>query len=116
MRLYGSLTNRMAETVPPPEPVIGMGATILFYSDRQAATVIEVVSPSKITVREDSAVRTDSNGMSESQEYRYAENPSGRVLVFTKRKNGAWYMEGDRMRNGTIIRLGVRDAYHDYSF
>ena len=42
MRIFGNLTNRIAETVRPAVPQVGMGATILFYSDRAACTIIDV--------------------------------------------------------------------------
>jgi hypothetical protein len=59
MRVFGNLMNRIAETAKPPVPEVGMGATILMYSDRHAATVIEILDvrmiskqPTKIVVQE----------------------------------------------------------------
>lgn len=111
-RLYGSLFNRLMENVKPPVPEVGMGATILMYSDRHAATVIEVLSPSRIVIQEDTATRTDKNGMSESQEYAYTPDPKAEKLTVSLRKDGRWKIQASQ----TIIKLGERDAYHDYSF
>lgn len=123
MRVFGNLMNRIAETVKPLVPEVGMGATILMYSDRHAATVIEILDvrmiskqPTKIIVQQDRAIRTDSNGQSEAQEYRFEPDANGRKYTFTLRKNGTYVEAGASMRNGTIVRLGERDSYHDYSF
>lgn len=112
MRLYGSLTNRLMENVKPPVPEVGMGATIVMYSDRHAATVVEVVGPKKIIVQEDTSTRTDKNGMSENQDYNYSPNPAAPRRTFTLRKDGRWH----ESKAGTIIRLGERDSYHDFGF
>lgn len=115
MRVYGNLMNRIAETVAPRAPEIGMGATVLMWSDRYAATV-EKIDGKRVTLREDKAIRTDKNGMSECQSYRFEPNPNGREFVVTLRKNGTYVVEGEAMKNGTIVRIGERDYYHDFSF
>lgn len=112
MKLFGSLFNRIDENRKPPVPTVGMGATILMYSDRHAATVIEIVTPKTIVIQEDTAIRTDSNGQSESQEYEYAPNHEATRREFTLRKDGRW-----RERKGTtVLMLGKRDQYYDYGF
>jgi hypothetical protein len=93
-----------------PAPSVGMGCTLCFYTDRHAGTII-AVSPSghMVTVREDKAVRTDSNGMSEDQDYRFEPDPNGAVHKL--------YRQGDgRYGKSPRLVLGVRGAYHDYSF
>jgi hypothetical protein len=99
---------------------VGTGATVLFYSDRAAATVVEVHTNPKgevnrVGIKYDNAVRTDNNGMSDAQSYRY-EAGEGPTIYFTKRKNGAFVREGDQMRSGQKVLIGKRDHYHDYSF
>lgn len=117
MRLFGNLTNRITETVKPATPVVGMGATVIFFSDRKAATITKVERDGKlITVQEDKAIRTDKNGQSDSQDYRYEPNPKGQLAQATLRKNGAYVMVGGAMKNGTIVRVGERDEYYDYGF
>lgn len=111
----GNLWNHVASRYVDPEPKVGMGVTFLYWTDRGAGTIMEVKSPRRIVVTEDISTRTDSNGMSESQNYKYDVNPKAPRQIFTKRKNGAWVKLGDEM-NGQRIKLGYRDAYHDYSF
>ena len=97
-------------------PVVGMGATMVMHSDRHACTVIEVVSPSKVVVQLDHAVRTDKNGLSESQTYEYAPNPHGEIHTLTKRLNGKWITKGQSLRSGQRWYVGVRQEYRDPSF
>lgn len=111
-RLYGSLNNRLMENIKPPVPVAGMGGTILMYSDRHAVTVKEILTPKKITVTQDEAKRTDKNGMSESQDYAYTTLPNATPRVFTLRKDGRW----KEQKGQTVLMLGERDEYHDFSF
>lgn len=100
-----------------PMPEVGMGATIYFYSDRHVGTVIAVsASGKKITVQEDHAIRTDSNGMSDDQSYRYERNPKGKIYEFTLRKNGRFVLVGETMQGGLYAKLGGRLYYYDYSF
>ena len=104
--------------LPPPEPapVVGMGATMVMHSDRHACTVIEVVSPSKVVVQLDHAVRTDTNGLSESQTYNYSPNPHGEIHTITKRLNGQWISQCQSLRSGQRWYVGVRQEYRDPSF
>lgn len=118
----GSLNNRLDETrvKGAPEPVVGMGATILMYTDRHAGTITEVRTNKKgkatgIAVVEDKATRTDTNGMSESQTYSY-ERGEGAPEWYTRRVTGQWVKEGESLRNGQVVAIGYRNAYHDYSF
>ncbi len=88
-----------------------MPATICYFSDRHAATVVYVSkTSSKVVVREDTAIRTDDNGMSESQSYRYEPNPEGREHVFFRNSRGGYGGKGKR------LVLGMKESYHDYSF
>ena len=92
-----------------------MGATVIGYTDRNSATVIEVKGKT-LTVQMDEATRTDSNGMSESQTYEFTPNPNGAKRVYTLRKNGQWIAQGDSIKNGGRIQLGSRSKYYDFSF
>lgn len=117
MRVFGSLTNRIQEGATPT-PKVGDGATILMYSDRHAATVIEVLGSRRvvIVIQEDKATRTDERGESEAQEYEYAPDPNGRKHRVTLRKAGRWIIEGESAKNGTAVAFGFRDEYRDFSF
>lgn len=122
MQLYGNLHNRIDENRTPTNPTEGMGATILMYSDRHAATIVQVTfgglgtGPTEVAIQEDKSIRTDANGMSESQGYRYEPNTDAVRRYFTKRKNGRWVEKGHSQKNGTTLLIGVRDSYHDYGY
>lgn len=120
-----SLTNHLyARSVNgQPEPQVGMGATILAWTDRYAGTITEVRPNGVITVQDDQAIRVDQNGMSECQEYRYEPNPRGPLRHFRRRRNGVWSEvefnpETNRWKfsDGLGLRIGERQHYYDYSF
>jgi hypothetical protein len=112
---YGSVVNMVTDSYRSPEPEVGMGATILMWSDRYAATVVEVKrfktgqragQVSAVVVTQDTAKRVDDNGMSESQKYEFTSNPDGQRKVFKVDKAG-------RFKG---LSLGHRSEYYDYSF
>ena len=118
--MYMSGTNRT-------QPEVGMGATICGWSDRHPATIqsIETIrGKTYIGITGDTAVRTDDNGFSESQEYDYTSNPNATqsyyrfdekkqqwVGVIQNPTTGRWKLNGNR---GLII--GLREKYYDFSF
>lgn len=113
----GSLVNAVVGGSRQPAPEVGMGATVLHWTDRSAATVVSVSASGKsIVVQMDNARRTDSNGMSESQTWEHTPNPNAHRLEYTHRKNGAWVRKGEPMKSGGRLALGYRDTYHDFSF
>ena len=121
MRMTGSLVNNlMAASSVQPKP--GDGATILSYTDRHAATIVAIQGNKRtgkvrvVTVRRDRAIRTDRNGMSESQEYIYEPNDDARPEAFSLRRNGEWVQVGESMNGGRRLSIGHRSAYYDYSF
>lgn len=89
MKLYGSVTNRLMENSKSPVPVVGMGITQCFHSDRHAFEVIEVKDNTHITVRRMKATRSDSNGMSDCQDWTLESNPEGTVYHLVYRY-GHW--------------------------
>jgi hypothetical protein len=126
---FGSAINMIQSraVIGQPEPKVGMGATLLYWSDRKGATIIEVFYPGQhttmIVVQEDEAIRTDDNGMSESQSYVFKPNPKGQKHYFRKMRDGVWFEvalneETGRWKKtkGTGLRIGERKAYHDFSF
>lgn len=68
------------------------------------------MTPHTITVQEDIATRTDSNGESESQRYEYSPNSNGRLYLFRRTRKG-W-----RTKDKHGLLIGHRNAYHDFSF
>lgn len=92
---------------------IGEGATVHIGSDSYPYTIIDVSDSGKtIYLRQDKVERTDSNGMSELQEYNYFPNPEGEEIKATLRKNGAWKTTKDNCP----VTIGVRRRYYDFSF
>jgi hypothetical protein len=115
----GSLTNLIhaRSTNGQPDPVVGMGATELHWTDRSPVTIIEVSKSGKsIKVQADNAKRVDDNGMSECQDYEYSTNPDGAIHTYTLRSNGRWVRKGEPMKQGGALRIGIREMYHDYGF
>jgi len=113
----GSMINHlMSGTRGAPTPVVGMGATILGWTDRHPATIVAVSKTgSWVEIQEDNAKRTDSNGMSECQDYEFTPNTEAQVCRYSLRKNGAYVRVGDSV-NGSRLRIGERSKYYDYSF
>jgi hypothetical protein len=111
----GSLINNVMGEAAQVKPVPGMGATRLMYTDRKACT-IAMVSSLAVWVREDKVTRTDSNGMSESQEYAFAPNNEAPLHEYSLRKNGQYVRVGQPMRTGERLLIGHREHYHDFSF
>ena len=104
----GSLNNwMMAQYGVDPE--IGMGATILGWTDRYPATIVKV-TPTQIHVQRDLYRRIDKNGMSEIQQYEYEEDRQAPVEIFRKTKRGL------RDKAGHYLSVGERERYYDYSF
>jgi hypothetical protein len=127
-RFYGGLINRLQEGATVREvPKVGDGATMYLYSDRHAYTVREVkVSPSgkTITIKatRDHAVRTDGGGFSESQTYDFTtvgEPEDGQTFKSVSGKpfrSVYWDHEANGYRmSETILRVGHRDEYYDFT-
>jgi hypothetical protein len=111
---HGSLQNLMAANgTGNPAPVVGMGCTLIYWTDRKAATVVRMSKSGKTAwIKLDDARRVDDNGMTDSgQRYEYTPNPDAAERRMSLRKDGRW-----RTSEGQAVRLGSRDAYFDYSF
>lgn len=125
----GSLSNHVLSraVIGQPEPVEGMGVTILCWTDREPGTIINVtkIGATVIYVREDHARRTDKNGMSECQTWEFQPNPAGALYTFRQRKDGTWAQVVVNHKTGRLnkvdggghgLRIGERGKYHDFSF
>ncbi len=112
----GSMVNNIYANSYYRKPEVGMGATELMWTDRHACTIIRVINDKTIEVQHDRAIRTDANGMSDAQTYRYEPNLNAEKTIVTLRRNGRWVKKGDKMHNGTSFAIGTRNEYHDYSF
>src|SRR5277367_4802395 len=86
-------------------PSVGMGATIQYWSDRKAGTIIQVERNGKrLVIQMDKSIRTDQNGMSECQEYEYERDPQGTIYIATLRKDGRYRVSKTKM----TVALDVR--------
>lgn len=122
----GSLINHLYSRYVGTQPEVGMAATVLFWSDRTPATVVELFKKGKynyFVVQFDSYTRTDKNGMSDAQEYVYERNPEGTKLTYRINQDGSYthvVFNRDTGRytvsKGTGITLGIRERYYDFSF
>lgn len=110
----GSLTNLIyTEGKTTIVPEVGMGATLVMWTDRHAYTIIEVSKSGKsFKMQRDKATRIDKNGMSDSQEYSFERDPNGSIDKVTLRRDGKWKVE----KQGTTVIPNTRDEYYDYSF
>ena len=123
MTQYGSMINMLSDGVAKFDPEVGMGATVLMWSDRSPATIVRVdrfkSGPSKgevsaVWITGDTATRIDKNGMSDAQKYSYETNWDGFKAKYTKRKDGRFRRVGEE--SGATLRIGSREKYYDYSF
>ncbi len=123
-RWYGSINNRLEENHQYEEIKVGTGATEYLWSDRVPYEVTKVKDSKHIWIRRMSYERTDSNGMSECQDYKYFsdEKAPHEELVF---KYNHWYRvyrytdkDGKPHRQSTKINIsfGIMERYYDYSF
>lgn len=111
------MINQLLGSDPAVVPTVGMAATILYWTDRRAATVVGVFrNGTVIHVQPDKATRTDKNGYGGAQEYTFAPNPEAGVQVFSKRQNGQYVRREEPLKGGTRVMLGTRSEYTDPSF
>ena len=127
-------------TIGAPEPEVGMGATQLMWSDRYPFTIIAVSkNKNQIIVQRDDCKRTDTNGMSDSQSYEFTPNPQADTYLVRRMPGGEWRVVSlevwdergrayprneavlallDKRKGratGSIIAVGYRDRYYDFS-
>ncbi len=123
----GSLINHVM-AAGPKVPEVGMGATLLHWTDRDAGTVVaveRVKGGTVVTVQEDTAKRSDDGGyFTESQAYAYEPNPDGAKHHFRlmdeapgwvsveQGPTGRWRKGG----RGSGVSFGARRSYRDPSF
>ncbi len=108
-KLVGSLSNRLMERTEDKEQEIkvGMGATIIMYSDRCACTVVEVKSKCSAIIQRDNRKCI---GGAYSNEWELSRNENGMKYEIYCRK-GVWRVKDSKER----VLIGVRNEYYDYS-
>lgn len=114
------MINRLIAQELPVRPEVGMGATALLWTDRHAGTITRIVElGGKVTAvywREDNAELVSGSIFSEGQEYEYSANEAAPEIVYTLRKDGTYVRQGDALKNGQRLWIGVRQSYRDPSF
>lgn len=110
---HGSLTNAIADQTRSKVPEVGMGVTEVMFSDRHPYTVVRILTPKRIVVKADQAVRIDGRGFSDAQEYEYKEWPDAPEVVLFLNKHGRWKRLGDAL--GSTFLVGRREEYYDYT-
>lgn len=114
-----------------PRPVVGMGCTLLGWTDRYAGTIHKVteVGGSTVTLylievsRDYSRVISGST-QDGSAEYAYTPRPEGMRITYRKNKKTGFWEKVRRnpntgkwcKTNGKGLRIGERDEYRDPSF
>ena len=95
-------------------PEVGMGATELLWSDRRAMTVVEVVTPNRVVVRENETICKDWY----NSDYEILDTLSNMPEhTFTRRKSGRWVEMGQPDKHTSVsLVLGTRYHYIDPSF
>lgn len=129
----GSVINHLYArgTIGQPTPAAGMGATILHWTDRTAATIFRVFQHKGMTAvetRDDDLKVVKSSSHDGSAEYEHKTNVRGYRRYFAL-KDGAWREAGVTSEpgqplklklatkgNGHGLRIGDRSTYYDPSF
>lgn len=113
---FGSLNNLLLSgSNGAPVPVVGMGATILGWSDRYACTIVEVSKNKRVVgIKRDKVKRLDNNGQSDSQRWLCVPDAGNPVEYFSLRKGGGYAAVGSK--SGARLRIGERNHYYDFSF
>lgn len=88
---------------------IGDGVTVHLWSDAHACTIV-ARTKTVLYLRRDKAIRTDRNGMSDCQAYRYEPDDSNEIfrVNWSRKQKRFLYL-------GNAVTVG-RHEYYDYSF
>jgi len=114
----GSLVNHLyASGTGIVSPNIGDGGTIVGWSDRYPVTVVETFQKGAqhyVVVQHDNYTRTDKNGFSRNTNgakntYRLDKKGKWRPVCINEHGNYVFY-------DGTVLLIGVRERYYDFSF
>jgi hypothetical protein len=108
-----------------PAPEVGMGVTILMWTDRHVGTITKVVSDSEIHFTEDTTVADKSKGELQMghQDWIHTPNPNGPVIVGKKGRDGKWYRAHKTAtgrwsvsKSCTPLAVGFKNYNYDWSF
>lgn len=113
---YGSVQNRIEERMASPEPVVGMGATEMMYTDCRPYEIIAVKDARHCTARAMEHRRPagyDGDGYGDNT-WECISNPCGRVVNLFKTKQGRWVERMPSGSYGSTFRLGEARYYYCY--
>lgn len=113
------MANQSAENI-----VQDIGATVLSWTDRYAATVISTFRKGMydyVVVQYDDVERLHSNPLSDAQAYEYTRNESGTTMTFRVLSDGFQHVRlndtGRYVKSGSYgLMLGSRQHFIDPSF
>lgn len=130
----GSVINHLQsrETKGQPDPQVGMGATMLMWSDRRPATIISVERydtahyDKLIFLTLDRYTVVSGSVQDGSAVYEYETDTTGTEHIFVRsKKDGAWVEAFTNVETGRLnarkgegagLKIGVRERYYDPSF
>jgi hypothetical protein len=126
LRGYNMINQILSrQVIGQPNPKIGMGATILMYSDRHAGTIIDIYCGKEITIQVDKATVISGSTYDGSAQYSYTKDSNGELFKFKKDKKGIWrelYVNDKgnvcmtKQGEGHGLKIGVRMEYYDPTF
>lgn len=123
-----SLVNHLKSraVIGQPDPEVGMGCTLLLWTDRYPTTITEVFKVGKltyVTVQDDTFKVVNGSTQDGSAKYEYTPNANGTKHHFRRTESGSW---DEVQRNpatgrwkksdGYGLHIGAREAYHDPHF
>ena len=124
----GSLNNHLLSraTLGQPEPTVGMGATVLSWTDRSAATIRHVFQMGNklaVQISYDEATVISGSAHDDSAKYSYRSRLDGYLETFAfngmtweqytiNRDTKRW----KKVKGGHGLHIGKRDHYRDPSF
>jgi len=121
----GSLINHIASGYRQQKPEVGMGVTMLMWTDREPGTITEILQDGKvIVVVEDDYKLIDGSFSSEHQVYEFTPG-NGEGQLFKIDRNGSWrYARVDEKTGrikfsspaGNNLIIGHRQKYRDPCF
>lgn len=118
---FGSFVNMVVSGGAQREPEVGMPATICHWSDREPATVVEVLrfkSGAKVgqvrgvVVTRDTWTVVKGSEYDGSAQYEYESKPYGTKITFLVNARGQYVRKGGSDK----LALGSRERYSDPSF
>lgn len=104
--------RRENEAIKALIPRVGLPCTVYYYTDRHAATITKILSPSKVVVQDNLVECEDFY----SGKYIILPELEPGEQVFTKRRNGMWILEGHPTKDGVRLLLHYQSHYIDPHF